>query len=235
MLNISFRVTSDLLLANSLSPECAQIFFHNVLSFVKNVEPAWDVTEFSQLSDYDLKGKQTDDDGQILGVPELKKLRSALIVFFKSTEKDTTGELSAKIRSKFGIILLTSPLLPFPHNSYHPHNLDMDTLKEYCIRKIGWKEEILDSMLKTLQSHLEIPRQEMKINRLIEFKWVVLNDAKGTSTQNSRNVMLSFKVADDQGDYVTQCIDVTVEEVGFVGGFEGFKGVLRVNEGNLRW
>ena len=51
------------------------------------------MAEFAQLSDYDLKTKQTDDDGGVLGVAELKKLRSALIVFFKSTEKDTHGKL----------------------------------------------------------------------------------------------------------------------------------------------
>ena len=89
----------------------------------------------------------------------------------------------------------------------------MDTLKEFCTRKIGWREEILGAMVKTLESHKSIPRQEMKINRLIDFKWVVLHDSQGTSTPQTKNVLLTFKIADDQGDYVTQCLDVTVEEV----------------------
>ena len=89
MLNINFRVTSDLLFANKLAPETAQILFHNVQSFVKNVSPACDMTEFAQLLEDEASGIVEDE--KILGVNELKRLRSALIVFFKSTEKESQG------------------------------------------------------------------------------------------------------------------------------------------------
>ena len=88
-MQISFRVTSDLLLANSLAPETSQILFHNVLSFTKNVSSSCDITEFAQLLEDESQGNIDSD--KLLSIDQLKKLRSALIVFYKASEKLTTG------------------------------------------------------------------------------------------------------------------------------------------------
>mmetsp|Transcript_21814 Transcript_21814/g.19351 ORF Transcript_21814/g.19351 Transcript_21814/m.19351 type:complete len:86 (-) Transcript_21814:40-297(-) len=68
--------------------------------------------------------------------------------------------------------------------------------------------------MKSMASHISIDRQEMKINRLIDFRWVVLNEIKSNTCENLKNVrvMLTFKIADDNGDYVIQNLDATIEE-----------------------
>ncbi|CAI2379861.1 unnamed protein product [Moneuplotes crassus] len=177
--DINFRVTSDLLYANKLAPETAQVLFHNVLSFVKNISPSCDMTEFSQLLEDEAQGNLDSD--KILSVEHLKILRSALIVFFKSTEKNKD---------------------------------DLEGIKQYCQSKIGFTEPILDALMKSMEKHAILPRQEMKVNRLLDFKWVVLNEIKSNKKEDLKDVrvLLSFKVADDDGDYVIQNLDTNIEE-----------------------
>ena len=68
--------------------------------------------------------------------------------------------------------------------------------------------------MKTMNKHLDIARQEMKVNRLIDFKWVVLNEIKSNKKEDLKDVrvLLSFKVADDDGDYLVNNLDVSIEE-----------------------
>ena len=176
-LHISFPVCSDLLLANHLAAACAQILFHNVLSFRKNIIPAFDLTEFAQLLEDEAQGVVDSD--KLLSIDQLRRLRSALLVFYKSVE-----------------------------------NEPIDVVKEYSERRIGWTQEILETMIKVLETHSALPRQEMKINRLLDFKWVVLNEIKSNTCSNLKNVrvLLTFKVADDNGDYQVQNLDVSIEE-----------------------
>ena len=69
-LQISFQVNADLLLANKLSPQTAQVIFHNFLLFIKNVTPAFDATEFAQLVMEEEMGNV--DSQKVFGVKEIK-------------------------------------------------------------------------------------------------------------------------------------------------------------------
>ena len=143
-LQISFRVSADLLLANSIDSQISRIFFHNLLSFKKNIIASFDITEFAQLLEDEAQGMVDSD--KVLGIDQLKKLRSALLLFFKAVEDE-----------------------------------EMDTVREYSERKIGWTPETLNTIIAVLEKHMSISRQEMKINRLLDFKWVVLNEIKSNT------------------------------------------------------
>eukprot|EP00344_Euplotes_crassus_P012231 CAMPEP_0197006298 /NCGR_PEP_ID=MMETSP1380-20130617/34133_1 /TAXON_ID=5936 /ORGANISM="Euplotes crassus, Strain CT5" /LENGTH=77 /DNA_ID=CAMNT_0042425829 /DNA_START=339 /DNA_END=568 /DNA_ORIENTATION=- len=68
--------------------------------------------------------------------------------------------------------------------------------------------------MKSMEKHAILPRQEMKVNRLLDFKWVVLNEIKSNKKEDLKDVrvLLSFKIADDDGDYVIQNLDTNIEE-----------------------
>ena len=55
---------------------------------------------------------------------------------------------------------------------------------------------------------------EMKIDRLIDFKWIILNEVSSNNCQNLNEirVLLIFKISDDNGDIVTRNLEVSLEE-----------------------
>ena len=69
-LQISFQVNADLLLANKLSPQTAQVLFYNLLLFIKNAAPAFDATEFAQLVMEEEMGNI--DSTKVIGVRDIK-------------------------------------------------------------------------------------------------------------------------------------------------------------------
>ena len=84
-LQISFRVTSDLLIANHMKAPLAKIMFNNVLLFKKHRIASFDITEFAQLVEDEALGVA--DSEKMLGVKQLKILRSALVAFYSATDK----------------------------------------------------------------------------------------------------------------------------------------------------
>ena len=69
-------------------------------------------------------------------------------------------------------------------------------------------------MISVLDKHSTIPRQELNINKLIDFRWVVLHEFRTNTCENLKTakVLMTFKVANEYGDYVNHALETSIEE-----------------------
>ena len=88
-----------------------------------------------------------------------------------------------------------------------------EVTEAYCKWRLGLDDASLDALLSTVESHKTTPWQELKGNRIVNFKWSV-KESLSTESSNHKSLRIVFvlDIVDNNGEIVKHTIETSVEE-----------------------